>query len=78
MPVIVEANGASVQTYALLDNGSDKTLVTDRLVSALGVEGSHVDFTISGVNIDSVPCRGKHVDIKVRALTCSTCAVRGR
>ena len=69
MHVIVEANGASVQTYALLENGSDKTLVTDRLVSALGVEGSPVDFTISGVNIDSVPYRGKQVDIKVRPLT---------
>ena len=69
VPVIVEANGASVQTYALLDNGSDKTLVTDRLISALGVEGSPVDFTISGVNIDSVPYRGKQVDLKVRPLT---------
>ena len=69
VPVIVEANGASVQTYALLDNGSDKTLVTDKLISALGVEGSPVDFTISGVNIDSVPYRGKQVDLKVRPLT---------
>ena len=67
--VIVEANCASVQTYALLEHGSDKTLVTDRLVSALGVEGSPVDVTISGVNIDSVPYRGKQVDIKVRPLT---------
>ena len=76
--MIVEANGASVQTYALLDNGCDKTLVTDRLVSALGVEGSPVDFTISGVDIDSVPYRGKQVDLKVRPLTAPTCAVRGQ
>ena len=68
MPVVVEANGAAVQTYALLDNGSDKTLVTDNLVSMLGVEGSPVDFTISGVNVGSVPYRGRQVDVKVRAL----------
>ena len=53
-----------MQTYTLLDNGSDNTLVTDKLVSTLDVKGSSVDFTISGVNIDSVPYRGK-VDLKV-------------
>ena len=64
MPVSVEASGAAVQTYALLGNGSDKTLVTDKLISTLCVEGSPVDFTISGVNIDSVPYSGKQITLK--------------
>ena len=40
-----------------------------KLVSALGVEDNPVDFTVSGVNIDSMPYRGKQVDLKVRPLT---------
>ena len=59
VPAVVEANGVSVTTHALLDNGSDKSLVAKRLVSRLGVEDSPADFTISGVNIDSLPYRVK-------------------
>ena len=40
MPVIVEASGASVQTYALLGNGSDKTLVTDKLSTEFNTQST--------------------------------------
>ncbi|XP_062712952.1 uncharacterized protein LOC134290030 [Aedes albopictus] len=40
IPVMLHANGRSVQTFAFLDGGSDSTLVEKSLVDQLGVEGS--------------------------------------
>ncbi|XP_037024126.1 uncharacterized protein LOC119066014 [Bradysia coprophila] len=39
LPVIVCFNGREVKTYALLDNGSQSTLITSSLVDRLGVTG---------------------------------------
>ena len=50
IPVSVVHNGRSFVTNALLDDCSDVTLCSDRLVQKLGLDGNIKDFTISTVN----------------------------
>ena len=50
VPVRVQAGGMEVTTYALLDNGSNKSLCTEGLLKALGVRGNPVSYNITTVN----------------------------
>ena len=51
IPVVVKGmNGNSFQTYALLDNGADKTMCDERLLDALNVSSRPVTFNIATVN----------------------------
>ncbi|MCG8069349.1 MAG: DUF1759 domain-containing protein, partial [Candidatus Thiodiazotropha taylori] len=48
--VVVGGNGNTCRTYALLDDGSDKTLCDERLLNALNVASRPVAFQISTVS----------------------------
>ena len=51
IPVVVNGmNGNSCKTYALLDDGADKTLWDERLLDALNVSSRPVTFNISTVS----------------------------
>ena len=69
VPVQVECNDKMCYTYALLDDGSQKSLCTDRLLNVLGVEGSNVNFSVSSVTEENVPHTGKQIDLLVRPVT---------
>ena len=52
VPVKVLAKGGNsipVETYALLDSGSEITLCHESLKESLGVSGTRLDFTLSGM-----------------------------
>ena len=52
IPVKVLAKGSSlipVETYALLDSGSEVTLCHENLQEKLGINGSKLEFTLSGM-----------------------------
>ncbi|XP_053392148.1 uncharacterized protein LOC128554860 [Mercenaria mercenaria] len=64
IPVIVNAkNGNSCQTYALLDDGADKTLCDERLLQSLNVTSKPVTFNISTVNSTSSTIHGQEIDL---------------
>ena len=67
LPVKVINGSRSIETYALLDNGSDVSLVHDRLVQMLGIRGRPKPFVINSVNCTS-EVNGLEVDIAVRSL----------
>ena len=69
VPVQVECNGKTCYTYALLDDGSQKSLCTDRLLNVLGVEGTDVNFSVSSVTEVDVSYTGKQIDLFVKPVT---------
>ena len=59
IPVMVEGmNGKPCETFALLDDGADKTLCDERLLDALNVSSRPVTFNISTVNRQHYPWAG--------------------
>ena len=56
-----------VQTYALLDNGSEVTLCDERLARKLNIDGENTNFTLTGIN-GSVEVESELVDIVVMSL----------
>ncbi|CAB3996126.1 Hypothetical predicted protein, partial [Paramuricea clavata] len=73
VPVRVRGiNGTQeVQTYALLDNGSEVTLCDERLARKLNIDGENTNFTLTGIN-GSVEVESQLVDIVVMSLDGST------
>ena len=67
LPVRVENGTKSIDTYALLDNGSDVSLCNERLVSMLGLSGEKRAFTINSVN-SSNTVHGQEVGFQVKSL----------
>ena len=67
LPVIVTNGPRCVETYALLDNGSDVSLVDDRLVQMLGIRGKQKSFVINSVNSTST-VNGREVDFTVKSM----------
>ena len=66
IPVVVKGmNGNSFQTYALLDDGADKTLCDERLLDALNVSSRPVTFYIATVNSAT---HGQEVDLQVQGV----------
>ena len=55
-----------VETYPLLDSGSEVTLCHERLVATFNFGGGKFKFTLTGIN------RSKIVDIHVESLDGST------
>ncbi|VDQ08871.1 unnamed protein product [Trichobilharzia regenti] len=55
IPVKVPSHGKEIDTYAFLDNGFDVTLVTNDLLSGLGLEGTPSSMTLT--TIDSASFR---------------------
>ena len=70
LPVRVENGTKSIDTYALLDNGSDVSLCDERLVSMLDLKGKSRTFTINSVNSSKV-VNGQEVGLQVRSLNSS-------
>ncbi|KAH3813182.1 hypothetical protein DPMN_141634 [Dreissena polymorpha] len=67
VPVFVKGeNGKSCQTYALLDDGSDKTLCDERLLKNLNVASKPVKFQMSTVNSSENQLYGQEVDLHVQ------------
>lgn len=66
VPVNVKGgNGQICQTYALLDDGADKTLCDERLIKKLGVSSRPVTFQISTVSSTGNTTHGQEVDLCV-------------
>lgn len=67
IPVVVRGeNGASCKTYALIDDGSDKTLCDERLLRKLQVESRPVTFKISTLRSTGSTTHGHEVDLQVQ------------
>ena len=56
----------SCETYALLDDGADKTLCDERLLRALNADSRQVTFNISTVNSTGCVTHGQEVDLQVQ------------
>jgi len=68
VPVKVKQGKKCVQTYALLDDGSDVTLCSDSLVQKLGAKGTPRDFTITTVNQASQRRNGLELQLEVSSM----------
>lgn len=68
LPVTVSSSDGTTQidTYALLDDGSDVTLCSDSLVNQLGLNGITTNFSITTVNGQTSTRQGKEVKLIVR------------
>lgn len=78
VPVVIEGSSGQVKTYALLDEGSDVTLCTDKLVKRLGATGRPREFTITTVNHSSERRNGLEVSLKVSPIDKSETVVLNR
>lgn len=62
---VMGGNGNSCRTYALLDDGADKTLCDERLLNALKIPSKPVTFKLSTVSSADGVIHGKEVDLHV-------------
>lgn len=66
VPVTVKGkNGGTCQTYALLDDGADKTLCDERLLQKLNELGRPVTFKIATVSSTGSTVFGQEIDLDV-------------
>ncbi|KAH3772427.1 hypothetical protein DPMN_173765 [Dreissena polymorpha] len=63
---VIGSEGHSCQTYALLDDGADKTLCDERLLQTLNVSSRPVTFQISTINATGSTTIGRQVDSLAR------------
>ena len=63
--MVTGENGRTYKTYALLDDGADKTLCDERLLWKLNVPGRPVTFKIATVSSTRSTVSGKEVDLQV-------------
>ncbi|CAG2222474.1 unnamed protein product [Mytilus edulis] len=69
IPVLVRGgDGNSCQTYALLDDGADKTLCDERLLKKLNLATRPVTFHMSTVSSSGSTIHGQEVDLQVRPI----------
>lgn len=71
VPVTVYNGIRNVDTYALLDEGSDITLCSDSLVKRLGAKGKQREFTLTTVNQSTEKRHGLELKLQVGALRCN-------
>ena len=66
IPVRVRGHNSTheVETYALLDNGSEVTLCHERLMETLGLDGDKLKFTLTGIN-GTTEVEGQSINIVV-------------
>ncbi|CAH3045650.1 unnamed protein product, partial [Porites lobata] len=70
VPVKVLAKGSNlipVETYALLDSGSEVTLCHEKLKETLGASGTRLDFTLAGMT-GSARVESQQVDLVVMSM----------
>ena len=58
-----------MRTMAMLNNGLQMTLCTERLASRLEVAGSRVSFAVISVNDRATQNHGRQVDLTVRPVS---------
>ncbi|CAC5424772.1 unnamed protein product [Mytilus coruscus] len=69
IPVLVRGgDGNSCQTYALLDDGADKTLCDERLLDKLNLTSRPVTFHMSTASSSGSTIHGQEVDLQVRSI----------
>ncbi|CAG2227654.1 unnamed protein product [Mytilus edulis] len=69
IPVLVKGrNGNSCKTFALLDDGADKTLCDERLLQKLNIASKPVTFEMSTVSSSGSTIHGQEVDLQVKAI----------
>ena len=69
VPVRVEgSSGQMVETYALLDDGSDVSLCDRRLLQQLGLNGVQRQFTLTTLSSDGKEQSGMEVSLKASSL----------
>ncbi|XP_072168900.1 uncharacterized protein [Diadema setosum] len=62
-------NGQEIQIWALLDEGSDVSLCSNRLVKQLGIQGAPKDFQLTTVGNSLSNQKGLEVGLTVRNIT---------
>ena len=69
IPVKVQGKGGCrvIDTYALLDNGSEVTLCHEQLAKELGLDGERFGFTLTGMT-GSQKVNSKLVDLLVKSI----------
>ena len=69
IPVVVkDENGNTCFTYALLDDGADKSLCDERLINALHLTSRPVTFKISTVSSTGGTIYGQELDLHVQPI----------
>ena len=70
IPVRLTGPKGQVYTYALLDNGSDKTLLEQNQARQLGLRGQSIDFTLNalGTGAEGEKFYGQEFDLKIQAV----------
>ena len=69
IPVVVKgSDGNTCRTYALLDDGADKTLCDERLLKSLNISSRPVTFRMSTVSSTGSTIYGQEVDLDVQPL----------
>ena len=68
VPVVVGSGSRQIETYALLDEGSDVTLCSESLIKRLGIAGKPCKFTLTTVNKSNQNVTGREVRLQVGAL----------
>lgn len=68
VPVQVEGVYSSIETYALLDEGSDVSLCSNSLVERLGIKGIEKTFTITTVSAEETVNTGQEIKLSISAL----------
>ncbi|CAG2206251.1 unnamed protein product [Mytilus edulis] len=69
IPVEVKgSNGKTCQTYALIDDGADKTLCDERLIKMLETESRPVTFKMTTATAQRVRHEGQEVDLHVQSV----------
>lgn len=66
VPIMVQTSrGKTVKTYALLDSGSQATLVLERFATQIGLDGKEEVLNIGTVNSKKDACRSKKISFSV-------------
>lgn len=69
IPVVVKgSNGNTCSTYALIDDGADKTLCDRRLIEMLETKSRPVTFHMTTATAQKVRQEGREVDLQVHAV----------
>ncbi|CAC5413504.1 unnamed protein product [Mytilus coruscus] len=66
--IVRGGDGNSCQTYALLDDGADKTLCDERLLKNLYLTSRPVTFHMSTVSSSSNTIHGQEADLQIRSI----------
>lgn len=65
VPIIVRHGTKSLQTYAILDDGAERTIILPTAAQHLGLKGREESLTLRNVRQDVVHLTGASVDFHV-------------